>query len=41
MTEEWETPVISIQKGMYQGDPLSVVIFNTVINSLLDTMSQD
>ena len=39
ITAEWETPVIPLQKGVYQGDPLSVVIFNTVINSLLDTVS--
>ena len=32
-------PVISLQKGVYQGDPLSVVIFNTVMNTLLDTIS--
>ena len=38
-TAEWETPVIPLQKGVYQGDPLSVVIFNTVMNSLLDTVS--
>ena len=29
LTTEWETPVISLEKGVYQGDPLSVVIFNT------------
>ena len=39
ITAEWETPVISLQKGVYQGDPLSVVIFNTVMNTLLDTVS--
>ena len=39
ITAEWETPVIPLQKGVYQGDPLSVVIFNTVMNSLLDTVS--
>ena len=30
LTAEWETPVISLEKGVYQGDPLSVVIFNTI-----------
>ena len=39
ITTEWETPDIPIQKGVYQGDPLSVVIFNTVMNTLLDTVS--
>ena len=39
ITAEWETSVIPLQKGVYQGDPLSVVIFNTVMNTLLDTIS--
>ena len=39
ITAEWETPVIPLKKGVYQGDPLSVVIFNTVMNTLLDTVS--
>ena len=39
ITENWETPLISIQKGVYQGDPLSVVIFNTVMNTLVDTIT--
>ena len=39
ITAEWETPSILLQKGVYQGDPLSVVIFNTVMNTLLDTVS--
>ena len=34
----WTTPLIPIQLGVYQGDPLSVVIFNTVINTLVDTL---
>ena len=38
ITAEWETPVISFQKGVYQEDPLSVVIFNTVMNTLLDAV---
>ena len=36
---EWKTPVIPLKKGVYQGDPLSVLIFNTVMNTLLDTVS--
>ena len=39
ITAEWETQVIPLQRGVYQGDPLSVVIFNTVMNTLLDTVS--
>ena len=39
ITESWETPLVSLQKGVYQGDPLSVVIFNTVMNTLVDTVS--
>ena len=38
-TADWETPVIPLHKGVYQGDPLAVVIFNTVMNILLDTIS--
>ena len=37
-THKWETPSISFQKGMYQGDPLSVAIFVTVMNTLSDTL---
>ena len=39
-TDSWETPLVSLQKGAYQGDPLSVVIFNTVMNTLVDTISR-
>ena len=34
----WVTPTIPLEIGVYQGDPLSVVIFNTVINTLVDTL---
>ena len=40
ITAEWSTPVIPLQIGVYQGDPFSVVIFNTVINTLVDTLKQ-
>ena len=33
------TPLAFLQKGVYQGDPLSVVIFNTVMNTLVDTIT--
>ena len=38
-TNSWETPLVSLGKGVYQGDPLSVVIFNTVMNTLVETIS--
>ena len=37
-TQNWSTPSIPLKIGVYQGDPLSVVVFNTVINSLVDTL---
>ena len=40
VTDSWETPLVPLQKGVYQGDPLSVVIFNTVMNTLVDTISK-
>ena len=40
LTAEWQTLVISLEKGVYQGDPLLVVIFNTVMNTLIDTISK-
>ena len=38
ITKDWSTPAISLEIGVYQGDPLSVVIFNTVINTLVDSL---
>ena len=29
-----------MQIGVYQGDPLSVIIFNMVMNTLVDAISQ-
>ena len=37
-TTEWSTHLIPLGVGVYQGDPLSVAIFNTVINTLVDTL---
>ena len=37
-TEDWVTSPIPLQTGVYQGDPLSVVIFLTVMNTLSDTL---
>ena len=39
MSDDWETPLIPLEKGVYQGDPLSVVIFNTEMNTLVDTIA--
>ena len=39
ITADWKTPVVPLQMGVYQGDPLSVVIFNTVMNTLVDTLT--
>ena len=39
-TKEWTTEPFPLQIGIYQGDPLSVIIFNTVINTLVDSISQ-
>ena len=39
ITENWDTPLVSLQKGVYKGDPLSVVIFNTVMNTLIDSVT--
>ena len=37
-TSQWSTPPVPLMIGVYQGDPLSVVIFNTVINTMVDTI---
>ena len=39
-TKEWSTEPFPIEIGVYQGDPLSVIIFNTVMNTLVDTIGQ-
>ena len=39
-TKSWITDPIHLQKGVYQGDPLSVIIFNTVMNTLVDSITQ-
>ena len=38
-TDAWTTPSFPFNIGVYQGDPLSGVIFNTVINTLVDTLN--
>ena len=40
-TKSWITSPIPLLQGVYQGDPLSVVIFNTVMNTLVDTITKN
>ena len=37
-TDTWSTDPVPLKIGVYQGDPLSVVIFLTVMNTLSDTL---
>ena len=39
-TDKWTTAPIHLQLGVYQGDQLSVFIFNTVMNTLVDSITQ-
>jgi len=39
-TKSWLTDPIKLQIGVYQGDPLSALMFNTVINTLVDTITK-
>ena len=39
-TKSWTTSPIHLQLGVYQGDPLSDFIFNTVMNTLVDSITQ-
>ena len=39
-TKSWITVPIHLQLRVYQGDPLSVVMFNTVMNTLVDSITQ-
>ena len=39
-TDKWTTAPIHLQLGVYQGDPLSVIIFNTVMNTLVNSITQ-
>ena len=40
-TEDWCTPTFPISIGIFQGDPLSVIIFNTVINIFIEFMQNN
>ena len=37
-SKKWNTTSIPFQVGVYQGDPLSVIIFNTVMSTLADSL---
>ena len=37
----WSTTAIPLKVGVYQGDPLSVIIFNTVMATLADALKAD
>ena len=37
-TKDWSTPAIPINIGVFQGDPLSAEIFNTVMNTYIDSV---
>ena len=38
--KSWTTAPIHLQLEVYQGDPLSVIAFNTVMNTLVDRITQ-
>ena len=39
-TKQWTTAAFHLGIGVFQGDPLSVSIFNMVMNTLVDTLSE-
>ena len=39
-TKSWTTEPFHLGIGVFQGDPLSVAIFNTVMNTLVDTLAE-
>ena len=39
-TPSWPTSPIPLRVGVYQGDPLSVVIFNSVMSTLGESLKQ-
>ena len=40
LTPSWSTAAFAMEVGVFQGDPLSVSIFNVVINTLVDPLIQ-
>ena len=39
-TKSWQTDPFHLQMGVYQGDPLSVIVFNTAMNTLVGTITR-
>ena len=40
-SKSWQTAPIHLQIGVFQGDPLSALVFNTVMNTLVDTITKN
>ena len=40
-TKTWQSAPIHLQLGVFQGDPLSVLVFNTVMNTMVDTITKE
>ena len=39
-SKSWQSHPLHLQIGVFQGDPLSVLVFNTVMNTLVDTITK-
>jgi potassium voltage-gated channel Eag-related subfamily H protein 8 len=39
-SKSWQSQPLHLQIGVFQGDPLSVLVFNTVMNTLVDTITK-
>ena len=37
-SQRWSTQTVPLKTGVFQGDPLSVIIFNTVMSTLVDSL---
>ena len=40
-SRSWSTKAVPLNVGVYQGDPLSVVVFNTIMMTLVDALKAD
>ena len=41
VSQQWTTNSFNIGKGVFQGDPLSVLLFNTVMNTYIDAIANN